>query len=256
MSLLNLFHRPVPRATEIPEIPTGRRVYAFGDLHGRLDLLSGLEGLIARDVDEAPADRVSIIGLGDYIDRGDDSRRVVDRLVEKFDGPFDLICLRGNHEGMLLNFLERPLATGSSWIKMGGWECLRSYGVDCRWNATGEELLRIREAFAVALPPEHLAFYAQLPLNHTVGGYFFCHAGARPGVPLIKQQERDLLWIRDGFVDRDAWFEKMVVHGHTTVTEPFVGKHRINLDTGAYATGRLTCIVLEAEQRRFLEVSV
>lgn len=105
------------------------------------------------------------------------------------------------------------------------------------------------------MPKDHLDFLTRLSLCRTVGDYFFVHAGVRPGVALSQQTERDLLWIRSGFADRDEPFEKVVVHGHTPTKAPFNGRHRINLDTGAYATGRLTCLVLEGEERRFLEVA-
>lgn len=122
-------------------------------------------------------------------------------------------------------------------------------------SGRGEDLTRLRSDLAAKLPPPHLHFLSRLAISQTVGDYFFAHAGARPGVALSEQAERDLLWIRTGPADRDAPFEKIVVHGHTPVQEPFNGRYRINLDTGAYATGRLTCVALEGEARRFVEIT-
>ncbi len=229
-------------------------MYVFGDLHGRFDLLRALAALIGEDLAGHPIGETQIVGLGDYIDRGSESRAVIDLLVGQFFASHNVVCLKGNHEALLLDFLDRPAVVGPTWLQMGGWECLTSYGVDCRWQANGaEEFARIRQDFARQLPPEHIGFFSRLALSKVIGDYFFAHAGARPGVPLDRQTERDLLWIRGGFVDRDERFEKVIVHGHTAVAEPFVGRYRINLDTGAYATGRLTCMVLEADRRRFLE---
>ncbi|MCC6736287.1 MAG: serine/threonine protein phosphatase [Bauldia sp.] len=236
-------------------VPPGLRVYAFGDVHGRADLLEILDVSIRNDIDERPIGHAVVIGLGDYVDRGDHSNRVVDMLATDFAAGCELVTLKGNHEAMLLSFLDRPVETGPKWIPMGGWECVRSYGLNLPWQPeTAEEWNLIRNDLARRLPPEHIGFLQKLRLSETIGDYFFVHAGARFGIPLDRQQERDLLWIRGGFADRDVPFEKVVVHGHTIVHEPFVGQHRINLDTGAYATGRLTCMVFEADERGLLEI--
>jgi serine/threonine protein phosphatase 1 len=236
-------------------IPPGLRVYAFGDVHGRADLLEILDVSIRNDIAERPIGHAIVIGLGDFVDRGDQSSRVLDMLATDFAAGCELVMLKGNHEAMLLSFLDRPVEIGPKWIPMGGWECLRSYGLSLPWQPeTAEEFNRIRNDLARRLPPEHIGFLQALRLSETVGDYFFVHAGARFGIPLDRQQERDLLWIRGGFADRDVPFEKVIVHGHTVVAEPFVGQHRINLDTGAYATGRLTCMVFEADDRGLLEI--
>lgn len=238
-----------------PRIPDGIRVYAFGDVHGREDLVRNLLARIVDDAATDPAKGVLVIGLGDYVDRGPSSKGVIDALQNDFATAFHTVFLKGNHEAMLLDFLHSPLV-GSAWLRAGGLECLLSYGVRCNWRqANPDELLRVRDELLDRMGPRHFEFLASLRASQIVGDYFFAHAGARPGISLASQEERDLLWIRKGFSDRDEPFEKFVVHGHTVGMEPFLGNHRINLDTGAYATGRLTCIALEADARRLMEVS-
>jgi serine/threonine protein phosphatase 1 len=252
MALLG--RRLIPPLPANPSIPEGNRVYVFGDVHGRADLFARLEGMIRADLKQSPASHVTIIGLGDYIDRGPDSRAVVDRAIA-LGREFDAVFIRGNHEAIFEGFLANPAIEGENWVSQGGFECLLSFGVQVRWNARTDELVRARNDLAARLSPDHLLFLQSLRLSHQIGDYFFAHAGARPGTPLDRQEARDLLWIRRGFSDRDEPFEKIVVHGHTPVQHPYLGRYRINLDTGAYATGRLTCMVLEAERRRFMEAT-
>jgi serine/threonine protein phosphatase 1 len=243
-----------PSAPSTPRVPDGTRVYVFGDVHGRGDLFARLELLIRDDLRRAPAARPVIVGLGDYIDRGPDSRGVIER-ANGFAREFSTVFIRGNHETMLEAFLADPVASGEGWLSQGGFECLLSFGASVRWNARGDELVRARNDLAARLSPDHLRFLQNLRLSHQIGDYFFAHAGARPGIALDRQEARDLLWIRRGFSDRDEPFEKVIVHGHTPVERAYLGTHRINLDTGAYATGRLTCMVLEAERRRLMEAT-
>jgi serine/threonine protein phosphatase 1 len=235
-------------------IPDGMRLYVFGDVHGRFDLVQRLRDAILRDRAEAAPAKVKVIGLGDFIDRGPDSRGVIEAFTTGF---FDCEAafIRGNHEQMLLDFLDDADAA-PVWLHNGAVETLRSYGVDLSDTPprTPAEFERLRTEFRDRLPPSHAAFLGDLPLSLVVGGYFFVHAGARPGVPLLQQKSSDLLWIRQGFVDRDHEFEKIVVHGHTPVDRPYLGKYRINLDTGAYMTNRLSCLVLETRERRILEI--
>ena len=242
-------------ATEAGMIPDGRRVYVFGDLHGRLDLLIRLREAILRDRAKSAPATVQVIGLGDFIDRGPESRQVIETLMsDTFE--CSTAFIRGNHEQMLLDFLEGAEA-GPMWVRNGAMATLQSYGVDVSdFTVEGSRIdyQALQDAFRRALPEDHAAFYTGLPLSLVVGGYFFVHAGARPGIPLHLQKPSDLLWIREGFVDRDAEFERIVVHGHTPVEQPYLGKYRINLDTGAYLTNRLTCLVLETRERRILEI--
>jgi serine/threonine protein phosphatase 1 len=157
----------------------------------------------------------------------------------------ELVALRGNHEEAMLSFLAgRP--SGRQWLEFGGKETLRSYGVDLtslgRGRTTPDDL---RAALTARLPQAHLDFLSAMPASFELGGYLFVHAGLRPGVAIAAQSEQDLVWIRDEFLRWDGPFEKKVVHGHTPAAEPEFRDNRINLDTGAYATGRLTAAVLE-----------
>lgn len=242
-------------ATDVARVPESVRVYAFGDVHGRSDLLRELVQMIGDDLIAQPPSRSLVIGLGDYVDRGPDSSGVLDLLVD-IGQHHDAMLLKGNHEALLQGFLDDPTRVGPSWFRNGGCETLVSYDVECTPNTTSEaELIEIRDAFLERIPQTHLSALNSMAKSASVGDYYFVHAGARPGVPLAKLQERDALWIRDGFADRDEPFEKIVVHGHSPVSDAFVGKHRINLDTGAYATGKLSCLVLQGNNRRFLEVA-
>ena len=234
-----------------PSVPARTRVYAVGDVHGRDDLLAELSGLIARDCASAPGEVLTLF-LGDYVDRGPHSAAVVERLASgRFPTP--LRALRGNHEAMLLRFLA-DASVLEFWRSYGGLETLHSYGVDVSAAMRGGGYEAARDAFSEALPAAHRAFLEATELSATVGDYFFCHAGVRPGTPLADQDEDDLLWIRDGFLSHERPFGKIVVHGHTPVASPEVRVNRINIDTGAFATSRLTCLALEGEGRRFLSV--
>jgi serine/threonine protein phosphatase 1 len=175
---------------------------------------------------------------------------VIDRLARNpFPGNF--IALKGNHEELLRAFLDDP-STAASWRRLGGLETLNSYGVDVLPLMRGKQYESAAAGLNAALPPEHVDFLASLSLSLTVGNYFLCHAGIAPAVPLAQQRAADLLWIREPFLGTRIRFDKIVVHGHTPVENPEVLPNRINVDTGAYMTGRLTCAVLEAGRVRFL----
>lgn len=232
------------------EVPEGERVYAVGDVHGRADLLDRLRELIAEDCRSRPPGAATTVFLGDFVDRGAESREVLDILTSG-TFPTPTICLTGNHEAMMLAFL-RDAELGSGWLPNGGVETLQSYGVEVGDLRTASGLRAASQRLGEALPAPHRHFLQALRLTHQVGGYFFCHAGVRPGVPLERQAEEDLLWIRKEFLSSSESFGKIVVHGHTPVREPDVRPNRINVDTGAFASGRLTCLVLEGTARRFL----
>jgi serine/threonine protein phosphatase 1 len=238
-----------------PGVPEGSRVYAFGDVHGRDDLLAALLAEIGHDVRRRPLAKATVVGIGDYIDRGPWSRQVVERLVAGVPG-CAMICLRGNHEQMLLDFLEDPIDAGPHWLSNGGDATLRSYDVEVGPEDAFEDsgLWSMRNQFARSIPPAHLMLVQRTAITYETGGYLFVHAGVRLGRPLAAQTADDLLWIRNGFSDVDAPFERFVVHGHTPVDAPFLGRCRINLDTAAYVTGRLTCVVFEGTRRALLEV--
>jgi serine/threonine protein phosphatase 1 len=226
------------------------RLYVIGDIHGRADLLEGMIEAIGRDLARHPIADALTVTVGDYIDRGPDSRGVVERLRgNPFASPF--VALKGNHEALLAAFL-RDASVADRWRHLGGLETLHSYGVDVAPMMRGRGYERAAEALRTRLPQEHAAFFGSLATSLTAGRYFVCHAGVRPGVPLARQSEADLLWIRDECLGSNADFGKIVVHGHTPTEQPEIRANRINVDTGAFMTGRLTCAVLEETEIRFL----
>ncbi|MBI5908604.1 MAG: serine/threonine protein phosphatase [Betaproteobacteria bacterium] len=228
-----------------------KRLYAIGDIHGRLDLLDRAIAAIERDVEAHGSDALTVT-LGDYIDRGPKSRGVIDRLITN-PFPTSHIALKGNHELLLESFLADP-AVGQHWRRLGGLETLHSYGVPVGGLMVGKNYDEAANRLREALPTEHVKFLESLQTSHIHGKYFLCHAGVRPGIPLDRQSEDDLLWIRDEFLSSKLNFGKIVIHGHTPVEAPDVLPNRINIDTGAFATGRLTCVVLDESGHRFLAV--
>ena len=251
---LSRFRRKEPAAA--PTVGT-RLVYAVGDIHGRADLLSHLITTIIEDADIlAPDATPALVFLGDYVDRGPESRSVLDQVIALADcGLFEIRALKGNHEDALFSFLESA-GFGATWEDFGGRETLMSYGVTPpRIGAPIEEWEQTRAAFDAALPREHRAFLSGLEMMAVYGDYAFVHAGVRPGVSLEKQSERDLLWIRDDFLRAKGPFDKVIVHGHTPEPEPYLGRFRIGIDTGAYATGALTAVRLSGTEQTILQAT-
>jgi len=232
-------------------VPANMRVYAVGDIHGCAALLDILHEGIAEDARDTGGDR-RIVYLGDYIDRGNDSKGVVDRVRSKIPSGFTAHYVKGNHDAALLDFLEDP-ETYRAWRSFGAADTLLSYGVRPPIYDSEEQRIAARDALARALPPEHLAFFRALELKVTLGDYVFVHAGIRPGISIESQSEEDLLWIRDEFLASTLTHDKVVVHGHTPLSAPARTANRISVDTGAYATGILTCAVLEGTSCRFLQ---
>jgi serine/threonine protein phosphatase 1 len=161
------------------------------------------------------------------------------------------VFLKGNHESVLIDFLWQPLVL-PFWKSMGGYPTLLSYGLVPPLQPTERDCFGLADALQGAMPDTHRAFFEGLRSSHQEGDYLFAHAGINPTRPLDAQDERDLLWIRDAFLSSTRRFDKFVVHGHTPVKEPDIRSNRVNIDTGAYATGQLTCLVLEEDARRFL----
>lgn len=245
--------RDEPAAAErIARLPAGERVYAIGDIHGRSDLLLELIDMIEADMRWGDAERQTVVFLGDYVDRGAGNREVLDILSRRPFGDVETIYLIGNHEAVLLQFLQ-DAEIGRDWVRFGGETTLASYGVRLRReDPTIGELLDAQARFQDNLPAAHLRFLRDLKLSFLAGDYLFVHAGLRPGVPLERQDGNDLIWIRDSFIKSEADFGCVVVHGHTPEMEVQNRHNRIGIDTGAYFSGRLTAAVLENDIRRFL----
>jgi len=259
--LSRLFQRP-PTNVERPlvrgrpaRVPHGVRVYAIGDLHGRLDLLQELEERILEDLGRGGRilDPV-IVHLGDYVDRGLQSRQLLDHLLHRSRlADLPRVFLRGNHDLWMRLFLAGE-DVGESWLTFGGRETLASYGVAPLSDLPPEERFsELRRRLAERVPAAHVAFLDHLEDAFVLGDYFFCHAGIRPRVPLEEQDPRDLLWIREPFLSWRGDPGRVVVHGHTVSEEPVVRTNRIGIDTGAYLTSRLTALVLEDADWRFLQ---
>jgi serine/threonine protein phosphatase 1 len=226
-------------------LPPGERVYAVGDIHGCLDRLVALHEMIAEDIATRPAERTTLVHLGDYVDRGTDSAQVIDWLIDEPPVPADeFVNLMGNHEHMMLSAVvgtdkEAP----DLWLMNGGADSLLSWGI--ARNVPPAE-------WAGRIPRQHLIFLRDLAISRRIGPYLFVHAGVRPGVPLDQQSRQDMMWIREPFLSSRANHGAVVVHGHTPKRGPIVQPNRIAIDTGAVLGGDLTCVVLEADMLGFL----
>lgn len=247
--MLSLFQKKPPPP---PRVPAGERVYAVGDVHGRLDLLDRIVAMI--DADDAARGRADtrIVLLGDLIDRGPDASGVVERTRALVAGRPNLAVLMGNHEEILLGAARGDRSSLGLFNRVGGRETMLSYGVDgAAYDQAGLDELAV--LIANAVPPEHLAFLASLGERVASGDYLFVHAGIRPRVALDAQAAHDLRWIREPFLSATQWHGAMIVHGHTITDAPDLRDNRIGIDTGAYATGRLTALGLEGAARWFLQ---
>ena len=227
-------------------LPPGRRIYAVGDVHGHRDRLARVHETIRADLAARPVPRPMLVHLGDLIDRGPDSAGCVALLA---DGPpipgLPTVNLMGNHEWMLLQALEgRSHDDVDRWLDNGGDKALASWGLK---STAGPA------AWLAGIPARHLVLLRDLRRTRVQDGYLFVHAGVRPGVPLARQRDTDLLWIRDSFLNCDGIMlpeapARVVVHGHTPTPEPVLKPNRIGLDTGAGKGGPLTCAVLEGNR--------
>lgn len=253
MILKRLF-QPRPPAPGQPAVPPGTRVYAIGDIHGCDAQLERLHAAILADAAGAPPRRL-LVYLGDYVDRGAGSRAIIEALVAPAPEGFERVFLKGNHEDFMLQVLSDK-SVFLPWLMNGGDATCRSYGIEPTAPPDGcEDLLGwLQGALEAALPATHRRFLERLALSHVEGDYFFCHAGIRPGVALEAQSEQDLLWMREPFLSAKAQHGKVVVHGHTPCSDPERRANRIGVDTGACYGGRLTAVVLEAHEQRFLQV--
>lgn len=243
-----------PDPVDPPSVGDETVVYAVGDVHGRADLLERLLVKIRTDAAQRSQGHKVLVYLGDYVDRGLESRAVIESLLAQGGDGLERVFLKGNHEDAMLQFLDST-EIGSSWMGFGGDATLYSYGVDVFGTPPEgvERLNHIQEQLRANTPPEHVAFLEGLELYHQEGDYFFVHAGVRPGLGLGDQDANDMMWIRDEFLNSTANFGKVVVHGHSIKPQPVVRSNRIGIDTGAFATGVLTCLVLAGAEQSFIQ---
>ncbi len=256
MALLSKLCGLVPmrtRKARVPRVPDDVLVFAIGDVHGCLDQLLWMEEQIRSRLVGRAGMRAVVVYLGDYIDRGPDSAGVLAHLSEPPDDGIERRFLLGNHEEILLRALRDP-ATCLAWRDVGGAETLMSYGIDVPRMMTDEDALEAAALLGATLPAPQRRFLARLERMIVIGDYLFVHAGLRPRVPLARQNPSDLLWIRDEFLEYRDPFEHFVVHGHTPAEDPEHLPNRLNLDTGAYLTGRLTAVELDQDRREILQV--
>jgi serine/threonine protein phosphatase 1 len=235
--------------------PRGQRAYVVGDIHGRLDLLERLLDEIHRDIARRPARKVILVFLGDLVDRGPSSAEVVERLRTYRHPGVRPVFLLGNHEEVLLRVIAGESQLIPGWLRFGGGQCLKSYGVDPQTLSGLGDSAKIA-AIAEAIPEAHVDFLRTFADSCRFGDYVFVHAGVRPGVPLDQQLQSDLRWIREPFLADESDHGFVVVHGHTIRPEIEERTNRIGIDTGAYATGVLTALVIEEGERRLLDTRV
>ena len=243
------------RKSSGPSVPAGHRVYAIGDVHGRDDLLADLLRQIEADNDERPRARTHIIFLGDLIDRGPESRQVIERFSRYAPAGMTPLFLAGNHEEVLLRLLSGEHEFVESWLKFGGAQCLRSYGVDPT-PLLHMASIRAAKIISEAIPAAHVDFLRTFSDTFRIGDYLFVHAGIRPGVALGDQVQADLRWIRKPFLDTIDDHGFVVVHGHTIKDRIDLRHNRIGIDTGAYRSGVLTALGAEATEQWFLQTGV
>lgn len=220
----------------------GQRLIAIGDIHGRWDLLEALIRAIEQHVTTGPAIPNQLVFLGDFIDRGPDSRRVLDFLRSAQQNSPRVHVLLGNHEQALLHSVEGDSHAQAMWLEHGAAATLRSYGTGL--PAPEEDSYAFGARVAAALGANTIDWLRDLPLSFRLGGYFFCHAGVRPGRSLGKQSTEDLLWIREAFIESERAHGAVVVHGHSIAEDIEIRHNRIGIDTGAYRTGKLSAVLL------------
>jgi len=246
-----------PRTVDVtpaaaPAVPTGRRCYAVGDVHGRLGLLEQLLRQIRADMDAQPAERAFLVFLGDLIDRGPASAQIVERLRTADWNWITPVFLLGNHEEAMIAAYDGDLEALRAWTGFGGAETAASYGVS-PVLLLKDDWPGFLNALRAAIPREHVEFMRGFYDQFALGDYLFVHAGVRPGVPIDRQKPADLRWIREEFLLSSAEFGKVVVHGHTIAEEPQLRANRIGIDTGAYRTGVLTALRLDGDEQRIMQ---
>lgn len=231
-------------------------IYAIGDIHGRADLFQLMEDHILTDAQAFPGEKL-IVCLGDMVDRGPSSAAVLDRVLVPLPPGFKRLCLMGNHEAMMLAFLNRPDGR-SPWLSLGGMETLRSYGVPPEQFDSSRipDRKQMQQVVAAYVPEEHRSFLDGLPVLIDTPRATLVHAGLKPGIAIERQNIDDLLMFRDGLRSDYREFGKLVVHGHTRTADALLTEFRAAVDTGAYETGTLTAVrILNTGEAKLMSVS-
>jgi serine/threonine protein phosphatase 1 len=257
--MIRLFRkRPEKETTPLAprefRVPANMRVYAVGDIHGKAALLKKLLALIAEDAKAHAGAKIEEVFLGDYVDRGMQSREVIDLLLEAPPAGHQRIFLKGNHEEALLRFLVEPMVL-REWATFGGYATLASYGIQIPQSMQPSALAQVRDRFRENIPTAHVHFLKNLRFTHGVGDYLFVHAGIDPKVTVSEQDPSRLLWIREPFLSHSGYFEQYVVHGHTPVAQPDIRNNRANLDVSAAPKNSLCALVITENERRTLLVT-
>ena len=247
MSSRGIFFRSAARSG-----PKGRRAYVIGDVHGCLDLLDRLLSRIETEIRERPKPRTSLVFLGDLIDRGPASAQVVERLRTYSPPGASTHFVMGNHEEVMLRVLGGEADLVPSWLRFGGAETLRSYGIDPS-DIPGMDPERLVGRLRAAVPANHVEFLESFADSISFGDYLFVHAGIRPGIDLSEQSQSDLRWIREPFLEDTTDHGFTVVHGHTITNSVEVAANRIGIDTGAFCTGTLTALAIEGGRRWLIQ---
>lgn len=246
------WRRSAPRQSHAPRVPDGRRVYAIGDVHGRLDLFDTLIGRIRADHEARPAADFNLILLGDLIDRGPESAGVIERALQLGREDPSMRVVMGNHEEVFLRAIDGDARAMRLLLRVGGRATLMSYGfTDEEYEALDFEGLT--ERLPDRVPVDHVAFLRAMEDMVEFGDYAFVHAGVRPGIGLSGQKPSDLRWIREEFLDHEDAHDRVIVHGHSITEEIDHRSNRIGIDTGAFASGVLTAVALEGSERWFLQ---
>lgn len=249
IGIMDRFRRPVPPRegrARLTADAKGRPLYVIGDVHGCLDELLALERKIRADGKDLPGPKL-VVMVGDYVDRGPSSSRLLDHLREPFADAFERVCLAGNHEVAFLDYLDGRLDL-EGWLGFGAEATLRSYGLTIAGLAANDSEEGCRDAVRQAVPEAHVSFLRRLPVLLDLGTVLCVHAGLRPGVPLDRHSDDDLIWVRPTGepVETPQW----VIHGHTPVPAVQRCGRAINVDTGAFYSGRLSCIRIWQERIR------
>ena len=251
--MLNFRRRPAPREAVPPSsIGEDARVYAIGDIHGRLDLFDTLLDMIAQDeASRSPLPRLLIL-LGDLVDRGPASAQVVDRAMAMAQSDRDVRFIKGNHEEVFIGAARGNLQMAGLFRRIGGMETLESYGLDAEVGADMDDGALAGWMLA-HVPRHHVDFLDSFQDMLAIGDYLFVHAGIRPRVPLEAQIPADLRWIRGDFLAHRQTHGRIVIHGHSITSDVDIQPNRIGIDTGAWRSDRLTAIGLQGSERWFIQ---